>query len=315
MGQRRKISFVIPVYNSASIISEVVERSIVTFQSLDLEVVLVDDGSKDGSADVCRNLVDCYPGIVVFAKLSRNFGEHNAVMAGLRVASGEYVAILDDDGQNPPEEVPRMHQALEEKRLDVIYGRYVGRKHAGWRRLGSAMNDQMANLVLGKPKEIYLSSFKVMNRFIVDEVIKYRGPYPYIDGLIWRTSDQIGQIDVQHDERIAGSSGYTPRRLIRLWLTMLLGFSILPLRISIVSGLVVAILSVVGLTAIIIEKLWLNPELPIGIPTMIATTSLFAGMQLVVLGAVGEYLGRLFLSNTGTPQSIVRSVYRGAEDE
>ena len=165
--------------------------------------------------------------------------------------------------------------------------------------------------MLGKPRGLYLSSFKVMNRFIVEEIIKYTGPYPYIDGLICRTTNRLGQLPVKHSPRLAGKSNYTLFRLTRLWFNMFLGFSIVPLRLTSFLGLVIASLSCVWLIAILIDKLWITPGVTAGIPTVLACIVLFSGVQLMVLGMIGEYLGRVFLANNGQPQFVVRQVFRG----
>lgn len=287
-----------------------VSRVCEVFADRDLEVVLVNDGSSDDSEQVCRNLAESSGGRIIFVELSRNFGEHHAVLAGLAQTRAQIIAVLDDDGQNPPEELPRMIEALREHRWDVCYGRYVERKHNWFRRLGSWFNDRVATWMLGKPKGLYLSSFKVMNRFIVDEILNYRGPFPYIDGLICRTSERLGQIDVAHSRRIAGESNYTLKRLLRLWLNMFLGFSIVPLRVASLLGMVFAASSLLWLLAIVADKLWISPDVPHGIPTVLALMALFAGVQCMLLGMIGEYLGRVFLAGNGQPQYIVRYTVR-----
>jgi glycosyltransferase involved in cell wall biosynthesis len=306
LGSEVALSFVIPVYNGSQTISAVVDRIARSFDTVQYEVILVNDGSQDDSERTCRRLAAEYPGIVRFIHLARNFGEHNAVLAGLRQTSGQAVAVLDDDGQNPPEEVWALWDHLQNTGRDVVYGRYRLKQHSWFRNFGSRFNDRMANWLLKKPKEIYLSSFKVMNRFLVNEVIRYRGPFPYIDGLIFRTTRNIGQIEVEHRERLAGQSNYTLRRLVRLWLNMFLGFSIAPLRISVVVGLLTSLFSIALLFGIVIDKIAWNPDVPVGIPTVLTCIALFAGVQLTVLGMIGEYVGRVFLEQNGTPQYVVR---------
>jgi undecaprenyl-phosphate 4-deoxy-4-formamido-L-arabinose transferase len=164
--------------------------------------------------------------------------------------------------------------------------------------------------MLHKPKDLYLSSFKVMNRFVANEITKYRGPYPYADGLIYRVTRNIGQIPVEHRPSPGGQSRYTFRRLVRLWLNMFLNFSIKPLRLSIYVGLLTSCLSLVALIAIVIDRLWITPNVTLGIPTVLGTIVLLAGIQLMILGLVGEYLGRLYLDHTGTPQYVIRYVQR-----
>jgi len=303
-----ELSFVIPVYNGSATIGTVVDRIRRAFAAVDFEIVLINDGSRDDSERTCRQLTERFPGMVRYVHLARNFGEHSAVLAGLRYAQGRTIAVLDDDGQNPPEEVWKLWRHQLDRQFDAVYGRYREKRHHWFRNLGSWLNDRLATLMLKKPADLYLSSFKVLNRFLVDEVIRYRGPFPYIDGLIFRTTRNIGQIEVEHEERIAGRSGYTLRKLVRLWLNMFLGFSIAPLRLSVVLGLVTSFFSVLLLFGILVDKLWVNPNVPVGIPTVLTCIALFAGVQLVVLGMVGEYVGRIFLEQNGMPQYVVRYV-------
>lgn len=305
------LSFVVPVYNGAGTIESVVTRIRDVFSSNTIEIILVNDGSRDDSEMTCRSLVERHPSQVVFVHLAKNFGEHNAVLAGLAQSRGQVVAVLDDDGQNPPEEVMPMWQTLKERHFDVVYGRYQCKQHHWFRNLGSWLNGILANRLLKKPAHIYLSSFKVMNRFVVREILKYSGPYPYIDGLIFRTTGNIGQIDVRHVARTEGQSGYTLRKLIKLWLNMFLGFSTAPLRTAVVIGLLTSAMSVVLMFGILVDKIWINPGVPVGIPTVLALVTFFSGVQLTVLGSVGEYVGRIFLSQNGTPQFVIRDIMRG----
>lgn len=305
-----ELSLVIPVYNGSRTVGPLVEQIAKIFGSTSFEVVLVNDGSEDNSERVCAELAQKFPRNVTFVHLSRNFGEHSAVLAGFTHSRGRYIAVLDDDGQNPPEEVVRMLDELKRKNYDVVYGHYIEKQHSWFRNLGSRFNDRIATLMLNKPRNLYLSSFKVMTRFLAQEIVKYRGPYPYADGLIYRVTRNIGQIPVEHRPSLGGASRYTFRRLVRLWLNMFLNFSIKPLRISVYVGLLASCLSVVALVAILIDKLWITPNLTVGIPTVLGSIVFFSGVQLMILGLVGEYLGRLYLDQTGTPQYVVRYVQR-----
>jgi glycosyltransferase involved in cell wall biosynthesis len=315
MANGPELSLVIPVYNGSRTIGPLVEQTVKIFGSTSFEIVLVNDGSEDDSEMVCAQLAKKFPQSVTFVHLSRNFGEHSAVLAGFTQARGRYVAVLDDDGQNPPEEVVRMLDELKRKNYDVVYGHYIEKKHSRFRNLGSRFNDRIATLMLHKPKDLYLSSFKVMNRFLVSEIIKYRGPYPYTDGLIYRVTRNIGQIPVEHRASQSGPSRYTLRRLVRLWLNMFLNFSIKPLRISVYVGLLASCLSVIALVAILIDKLWITKNVTVGIPTVLGSVVFFSGIQLMILGLVGEYLGRLYLDQTGTPQYVVRYTMQGGSAE
>src|SRR5262249_5037673 len=305
-----ELSLVIPVYNGSRTVGALVEHTIKIFGLTPCEIVLVNDGSEDDSEKVCAQLAQKFPQSVTFVHLSRNFGEHNAVLAGFSHSSGCYIAVLDDDGQNPPEEVVRMLDELKRKNYDVVYGHYIEKKHSWFRNLGSSFNDRIATLMLHKPKDLYLSSFKVINRFVANEITKYHGPYPYADGLIYRVTRNIGQIPVEHRVSGGGPSRYTFRRLVRLWLNMFLNFSIKPLRVSVYVGLFASCLSLVALVGILIDKLWIPPNLTVGIPTVLGSIVFFSGIQLMILGLVGEYLGRLYLDQTGTPQYVVRYAMR-----
>jgi undecaprenyl-phosphate 4-deoxy-4-formamido-L-arabinose transferase len=309
--KRTEVSFVIPVFNGAGTIGAVVQEIHDLYADMEIEVVLVNDGSKDDSEQTCRALLDRYPQTLVFVHLARNFGEHNAVLAGLNHARGDLVAVLDDDGQNPPQEVRRLIEAIRTGGFDAVYGRYRVKRHSRLRNLGSWFNNCMANRMLKKPPDLYLSSFKIMNRFLVEEITAYKGAFPYIDGLILRATRNLGQVDVEHRQRAEAASNYTLRRLFALWLNMFLNFSIMPLRVSALLGLATAGLSLLLLIAIVIDKLYINPEVTLGLPTVLVTVVFFAGVQLMILGTIGEYVGRLFLDHSKSPQFVVRYVRRG----
>jgi glycosyltransferase involved in cell wall biosynthesis len=307
-----ELSFVIPVYNGAARIGRLVEHIHEVAAGLSFEVVLVNDGSTDESEAVCASLARQHPLTVTFVHLSRNFGEHNAVLAGLNHARGRFVGVLDDDGQNPPEELLRMLRELKARNFDVVYGHYLEKKHSWFRNLGSRFNDRIATWMLHKPADLYLSSFKVMNRFTVAEIVKYRGAFPYIDGLIYRTTRNIGQIPVEHRVSEVGRSRYTLAKLVRLWLNMVLNFSITPLRLSVYVGLFCSCFSVVLLALIWIDKVWITKDLTMGISTVLGVIVSVSGIQLMIIGLVGEYLGRLYLDHTGAPQFVVRYTTRAA---
>ncbi|MCP3980521.1 MAG: glycosyltransferase family 2 protein [bacterium] len=307
---RPDLSFVIPVFNGSASVARVVESIHELYADLRIEVVLVNDGSSDDSERVCAELAERHPDSVVFLHLARNFGEHSAVLAGLNHASGHYTAVLDDDGQNPPDQVRVLYDEIRTGGRDVVYGRYRAKRHDSWRNLGSRFNDRVANWMLKKPRDLYLSSFKILNRFLVDEITAYKGAFPYIDGLILRATSNVGQVEVEHLERDTASSGYTLRKLMRLWTNMFLNFSIAPLRLSVLLGLFTSASSVLLMIAIVVDKLWINPEVTRGLPTVLVIIVFFAGVQLVILGTIGEYLGRLFLDHSKSPQFVVRYVKR-----
>ncbi len=298
------LSIVIPVYRGARTIGSLVHALAGQLGTrYSLEIVLVNDGSPDDSADVCRALATEL-GCVKFLNLSRNFGEHNAVMAGLNHATGDYVVIMDDDFQNPPSEVVKLVDEIQ-KGYDVVFARYEVKHHHALRNLASRINDRCAVVLLDKPRDLYLCSFKILSRFVVDELVKYSGPYPYVDGLVLRCTHNYSQVLVRHDPRREGRSGYTLRKLAALYLNMFTNFSILPLRLASYAGLLSSGLGLVLATVFAIEKLR-NPALPAGWASVIVSLFILGGVQLFALGMIGEYLGRLFLKAGGRPQFVIR---------
>lgn len=309
VNNKINFSIVIPVYNSEETIGELTDRLVQTLGSdYNLEIVLVNDCSKDNSEKVCIDLYNRHKPIVKFYSLAHNVGEHNAVMAGLNHATGDFVVIMDDDFQNPISEVIKLVEYAKSKSYDVVYTYYDRKQHHFLRNLGSKFNDKVANWMLKKPKDLYLSSFKLISKFVVQEIIKYDMPFPYIDGLILRTTNNIGKIKVQHDARSQGKSGYTLHKLISLWLNMFTNFSILPLRLSIIVGFIFAIIGLAFGVYTLLEKLS-NPRLPLGFATLAIAIFVFAGIQLISLGVIGEYIGRIKLSQNKSPQFTVRKKF------
>lgn len=304
------VSIVIPVYNGAATIGALVEQLICTLvPRYQLEIVLVNDCSpRDNSEEECLRLHRAHPDIVAFYSLAKNVGEHNAVMAGLNFTHGDYVVIMDDDFQNPVSEVITLIEAIKTHDVDVVYTYYAKKQHSLWRNLGSRFNNWVATIMLGKPRDLYLSSFKVMNRFLVREIIKYDLPFPYIDGLILRVTSRIGRVQVAHHARAHGQSGYTLRKLISLWLNMFTNFSILPLRAAMAVGFLFSLIGLGVGAYTVLEKLT-NPHLPVGWAMTIVMIAIFSGVQLIAMGMIGEYLGRMFLSQNKKPQYVVRASY------
>jgi len=304
------LSFVIPLYGSAETIGPLVKQIEALVVDGGHELVLVNDGSRDGTAQVCRRLLQEARIPIIFIEHARNYGEHNAVLSGYRHARGAYIVNLDDDGQNPPAEAVRLWEHARRENLDAVYGHYVDKKHAAWRNLGSWLTNRVTDWVLDKPQGFYLSSFRCVSAFVAREVARHEGPYPYIDGLILQVTQNIGAIEVRHDEREAGQSGYTLRRLVRLWASTFVNFSVMPLRLATLLGLVMAAAGLVGLA--VVFYLWLSNQGPdFGWGTLMGALLVFSGTQMVMLGLIGEYLGRMFLTVNRRPQSTVRAVERG----
>ncbi len=304
-----KLSIVIPVFNAQLTIAKLVNTLIAEINTCyNLEIILVNDYSSDESNAECFKLYKEHASIVKYLALAKNFGEHNAVMAGLNKVSGDYTVIMDDDFQNPIEEVKKLIEYALENDYDVVYTYYQEKMHKRWRNMGSRLNNYMANILLKKPKDLYLSSFKCLNRFLVSEIIRYDLPYPYIDGLILRSTANIGKIQVNHDKREHGKSGYTLVKLIKLWSNMFTSFSVIPLRVSVFIGMFFALTGLLFGLYTIIEH-FMVPKLPEGFSLTMTAIFVFAGIQLISLGMIGEYVGRIFISQNKQPQYTIRKEY------
>jgi glycosyltransferase involved in cell wall biosynthesis len=307
-----RLSIVIPVYRGATSIGALVDLLVDTLQPrYALEIVLVNDCSPDNSEEVCIDRCKKHPGVVRLYSLAKNVGEHNAVMAGLNKSTGDWVVIMDDDFQNPVSEVVKLVSFATEHSFDAVYTEYKEKKHSLFRNLGSWLNDRVANVMLKKPKHLYLSSFKAINRFLVDELVKYTLPHIYLDGLILRTTSNIGKCTVEHRERTHGRSGYTLKKLFSLWLNMFTTFSIVPLRAATWLGFAFAAIGLILGAEMILEKI-LNPQLPVGYAFLVFLVTLFASAQLVAIGMVGEYLGRIFIYENKSPQFTIRKSFDGS---
>lgn len=309
-----KLSVLIPVYNSEATIEALVDTVVETLRSHfdSLEIILINDGSLDNSHSCALQAFERHPDTVKYIRLARNFGEHNAVMCGLNYCTGDCVAIIDDDFQNPPSEILALVEKLCQG-YDVVYGYYEEKHHPWFRNLGSTVNDRFATRLLKKPKDLYLSSFKVMSRSLVQTIIQYQGPYPYIDGIILRSTRKIGRQLCNHADRKEGRSNYTLIKLVRLWLNMFTGYSITPLRIASYIGISLSIFSVFLIIFFIISRMTggilFKSEIPPGWASLIIMIIFFGGLQLCVLGLIGEYLGRLFLTVNRLPQFVVSEEY------
>lgn len=300
------LSIVVPVYRGAGTIGTLVAALSELKPEGGIEIILVNDGSPDHSGEVCRALARSATVPLTYVEHARNFGEHNAVMTGLRQARGAYVINMDDDLQNPPEEVIKLFEHARQGDWDVVYTRYAVKEHEGWRNMGSRFANKVADWLIDKPKGLYLSSFRCMSALVVREVTKYHGPYPYIDGLIFQATQRVDSIEVRHFARAEGRSNYTMLRLLRLWMNLATNFSVVPLRLAIFAGLGMGVLGMIAAAVVIWEGLM--GQTPSGWASSMTVMLLVAGVQFLILGVLGEYVGRAFLSANGKPQGVVREV-------
>ncbi|MCI8286141.1 MAG: glycosyltransferase family 2 protein [Lachnospiraceae bacterium] len=302
----KKISFVIPCYRSEQtlvpVVTEIREK-MSAMEQYQYDIFLVNDCSPDNTRDVIRKLCE-EDEKVKGIDFARNFGQHSALMAGLRYSDGDYVVCLDDDGQTPADEVDRLLEKLEEG-FDAVYARYEHKQHSVFRNLGSKVNERMTRTMLEKPADLYISSYFAVKRFVVEDMIRYENSYPYVIGLVLRATKNIANVPVNHRERSVGTSGYTLKKLFSLWFNGFTAFSVKPLRIATALGGVSAIIGFLyGIYTII--KRFLNPDVPMGFSSTMAAIVFFGGMMMLMLGLIGEYIGRIYISLNNSPQYVIR---------
>ena len=303
----QKISFVIPCYHSAQTVGNVVRDIVDTVlvrSEFQYEIILVNDNPPDDTwrviCEMCRNNPNIHG--ICFTK---NFGQHAALMAGYRKVTGDIVVSLDDDGQNPPQEMFKLIDALNEK-TDLVYAKYIQKKRSLFRNFGSKVNDWMVQWLLNKPKELYLASYYAAKRFIIDEMVKCENPFPYIDGLALRSTSEYINVDIVHKERVAGNSGYSIAKLLGLWMNGLTSFSVKPLRIATFSGFCISLFGLVLAIIIIIQKLILKDSVSAGWPSIMTVVLILDGAIMIMLGLVGEYVGRIYVTMNKSPQYVIK---------
>lgn len=303
----KKISFVIPCYYSQDTIADVVAGIEEEFprDKYNIEMVLVNDGSKDNTFNVLKELAD-RDSRVVALNLSKNFGQDSATMCGLTNATGDYMIVLDDDGQNPPSEAHKLLEKIQEG-YDAVFSKYHEKKDTAFKKFGHDLNDVMATELIGKPKNLELNSYFIITSFVRDEMIKYNGAYPYIWGLILRVTDNIANVYVDHKAREVGKSTYTLSKLVSLWLDGFISFSIKPLRVTSILGIVATLMGFM-LTVFIVIHTLLKGDVE-GWTSMMAAILLLGGFQMIMLGMLGEYVGRIFINANNSPQFIVKDRY------
>ena len=269
----------------------------------DYDIFLVNDCSPDNTFSVIKQICEKYNNVTGIS-LAKNFGQHAALMAGLRKSDGDIVVCLDDDGQTPADEVGSLIDAIEQG-SDVVYASYDLKQHSAFRNFGSHINDIMTRMMLGKPKELQLTSYFAAKRFVVDSMLQYEHSYPYVIGLVLRATKNITNVPVRHRKREVGNSGYTMRKLLSLWFNGFTAFSILPLRIATAAGAFFAVAGFLYGIYTVLKKL-INPAVPMGFSSLMAAVVFIGGMLMIMLGLIGEYIGRIYISINRSPQYVIR---------
>jgi undecaprenyl-phosphate 4-deoxy-4-formamido-L-arabinose transferase len=305
----QKLSIIIPCYRSQDTIAQVVSDCIDKLNSMDIkdfEIVLVNDNSPDNVLYVIKDLCaknKCIKGI----SLAKNFGQHAAIMAGINKADGDVFVFIDDDGQTPIDDVDKLLNLLSQD-TDVVYAKYSHKKHSLFRNLGTKINDIMAEILIGKPKNIVITSYFVCKKFVIDEIRQYKNAYPYLSGLIFRSVARIKSVEVNHKERISGKSGYTLLKLFSLWMNGFTAFSIKPLRIATFFGTLCAFFGFVMMAYTIISRLF-KTDMLLGYSSTMAVLLFIGGVLMLMLGMIGEYVGRIYISINNAPQYVIKEQF------
>ncbi len=318
MKKRELISFVIPCYNSTNTIHVVTAEIVKTMEEkmsqFDYEIILVDDCSPNGTTFSAIEKLCKQDSRIKGIHLARNFGQPSAVMAALSNAKGDYIVCGDDDGQTPFSELPRLFEKIDEG-YDVVEAKYTVReKKSLFRKMGTFMNEQMATWLINKPKGIVLTTYWVIRKFVKDEMLKYPNSYPYLGGLMMRATQNVCNVDVTHRERLSGKSGYSLIKLLGLWMNGFTSFSVKPLRFATAGGLILSVIGMLVGVFTIVRKL-LNPSILAGYSSIMALMLFLFGATFILLGMLGEYIGRIYISINNAPQFVIRDTINLDERE
>ena len=305
-GKNMLVSIVIPCYNSARTIGDVVRLTVEEFEKIpgyDCEFVLVNDYSKDNTFEAVTALCEQYP-FVKGISLSKNFGQHNAIMAGLHYTEGEYIIGMDDDLQTHPSQIHKLIEKISEG-YDVVFARFAEKKFGFIKKITSKAAGFLTWHMIKRPKGVSASNFWICARFVRDEIVKYTNYNLYLQVLFYRTTGSVANVEVEHFEREEGKSNYTFKKLLTLWLSCL-NYTVVPLRISMILGCLFAGGGFIGALVVLIRKI-MDPAIPMGWSSVMCAMFVFFGIVLLMLGIIGEYLGKAILNLNNTPQYIVRT--------
>jgi undecaprenyl-phosphate 4-deoxy-4-formamido-L-arabinose transferase len=304
-----ELSLVVPVYNSDACLEELSRQVADALRGKSYELILVDDQSADNSWAVIKRLC-ATDARVIGIRLRKNAGQDNAILCGLRKARGNFVVIMDDDLQHSPYDIPALHEQCVTREWDVCYARFCSMRHAWWKKAGSWLNGKLAEIVIAKPKDLYLSPFKIVRKEVVAEVVKYTGAFPYVDGLILNITHTLGEVGATHNERYRGKSNFGPGKSLLVFMRVATGFSVWPLRFSSCVGMALSLGGFALAVFYFLQYVYWEHRVE-GWVTIVILQLLIGGTLLFSIGMVGEYLGRLYLNCNGKPQSTVREMCNG----
>ena len=310
------ISFVIPCYCAEKNIEHVIKKiysAMMIRPEVSFEIILVNDHSKDNTWEKIKEISRKHKE-VIGVNLSKNFGQHNALMAGFKVTQGHLIMTSDDDGQTPVDRVWDFVKKIEEG-CDVVCAKYIERKRKGLgRKVGSYLNEYMLCHILEKPEDVALASFFMAKRFVISEICRYEQAFPYMAGLLLRTTRNIGNIELVQESRESGSSGYNLKKLLKLWINGFTSFSVKPLRAFVKLGFCIAFLGLVIGLGTIIRKIVYSSYVLVGYTSVIAIMCILGGMNLAVVGIVGEYIGRMYMCINSQPQYVIKNYVKDGSE-
>ncbi|MFD1316080.1 glycosyltransferase family 2 protein [Namhaeicola litoreus] len=305
---KKLYSIVIPVYRSSDIVGETVFKILQVLRQRDLqgEIILVNDGSPDNSWEVIKGLAEKYE-FVKAINLVKNFGQHNAVLCGFNYANGDYIITMDDDMQNPPDQILPLIDSMNDSDYDLVFGKFRSKKHAHHRKLGSKLVGYLNYKVFNKPKDITLTNFRIIKRDVIDRLLTYKTSYPYIPGLLLMFSSKIGNVDVDHAPRKVGESNYSAKKIVQLISRLLINYSSYPLRLLSSIGLFISALSFLVGLAYLLKEILLGSSVQ-GWTTLVVLTAFLGGFIIALLGVIGEYLSRILDQISSNKSYFVKEV-------
>ena len=306
-----KISVIMPAYNAEKTIDASI-RSVYNQKYKNWELIVIDDGSIDSSYEICCNYAKNNKKVKVI-NFAKNMNRPGAVMAGLNYAKGDYVVVMDDDGQCPMNNFWQLLQPLLDGH-DVSIDSYPERKQSIFKDFGTLVNKKMTQFILDRPKDMQFTNFMVMKSYIVKEITNYKNPYPYYTGLLLRTTSDIINVQMDERERFSGSTTFTFGKMLGMWLNGLTAFSIKPLRLSSLVGVICAIIGFIFGIVTIIRKL-VVPDISVGWSSIVSIILFIGGLIMLMLGMIGEYIGRIYISINNSPQYVVKETINIDEDE